>query len=57
VLIEAVVTEGAIEGLDEGILIGLTGLDVIEVYLALLSPEVKGLACELRRGTRRNLSQ
>jgi hypothetical protein len=48
VLVEAVVTKGAIEGLDEGILIGLTGLDMIEVYLAPLSPEVKGLASELR---------
>ena len=48
VLVEAVITEGAVEGLDEGVLDGLTGLDVIEVDLAPLSPEVKRLARELR---------
>ncbi len=48
VLVEAVIAEGAVERLDEGVLDGLTGLDVIEVNLAPLSPEVKRLARELR---------
>lgn len=48
VLIETVVTEGAVEGLNEGVLCGFTGLDVIEMHLAPLGPEVKGFPCELR---------
>jgi len=48
VLVKAVITEGAVEGLDEGVLDGLAGLDVVEVNLAPLSPEVKRLARELR---------
>lgn len=47
-LVEAVISEGAVEGLDEGVLDGLTGLDVIEVNLAPLGPEVERLARELR---------
>jgi len=61
VLVKTVVTEGAVEGLNEGVLDGLAGLDVVEVNLAPLSPEVKRLARELRavvtgdgtRGSRR----
>jgi hypothetical protein len=48
VLVKAVIAEGAVEGLDEGVLDGLTGLDVVEVNLAPLGPEVKCLARELR---------
>jgi hypothetical protein len=48
VLVKAVIAEGAVEGLDEGVLDGLAGLDVVEVNLAPLSPEVKRLARELR---------
>jgi len=48
VLVEAVIAEGAVEGLDEGVLDGLAGLDVVEVNLAPLGPEVKRLARELR---------
>lgn len=47
VLIEAVIAEGAVEGLDEGVLDGLARLDVIEVDLAPLGPEVEGLTGEL----------
>ena len=47
VLVETVVTEGAVEGFDEGVLGRLTGLDVIEVHMAPLGREVEGLAGEL----------
>jgi hypothetical protein len=47
VLVKAVITEGAIEGLDEGVLGGFAWLDMVEVYLAPLSPEVECFAGEL----------
>ena len=46
-LIETVVTEGAVEGLNEGVLGRLTGLDVVEMYIAPLGPEVESLTGEL----------
>ena len=48
VLIEAVITEGAVEGLDEGILSRLAWLDMVQVDATILGPEMDGLAGELR---------
>ena len=47
VLVEAVITEGPVKGLDEGVLDGFAGLDVVEMDLAPLGPEVECLAREL----------
>ena len=47
VLVEAVVTEGAVEGFDEGVLGGFARLDVMEMDAGGLGPEVDGFAGEL----------
>ena len=47
VLVEAVIAEGAVEALDEGILHGFTRLDVMKGDPGALSPEVKGFAGKL----------
>jgi len=47
VLVEAVVTEGAVEGFDESVLHGFAGLDVVDGDTCGLSPEVEGATGEL----------
>lgn len=47
VLVEAVITEGAVEAFHEGVLHGLAGLDVVKVNLVVHRPEMKGLSGEL----------
>ena len=46
-LIEAVIAEGAVEGFDEGVLGGFARLDVMEMDMGGLRPEVDGFAGEL----------
>ena len=46
-LVEAVVAEGAIEALDEGVLHRFARLDMMESNAGALSPEVEGFAGEL----------
>jgi len=47
-LVEAVIAEGAIEALDEGVLHRFARLDMMESNAGALSPEVEGFAGELR---------
>ena len=47
-LVETVVAESAIEGLDESVLGGLAGLDVMEDDAGGLSPAMQSAADELR---------
>ena len=47
VLVEAIVAEGAVEAFDEGVLHGFAGLDVVEVDVIALSPEMQRFAGEL----------
>ena len=47
-LIEAVITKGAVKGFNESILHGLTGLDVMKMNMSSLCPKVDSLAGELR---------
>jgi len=47
VLVETVITEGAVEAFHEGVLHGLAGLDVVKVDLVLHRPEMKGFSGEL----------
>jgi hypothetical protein len=46
-LVEAVIAEGSIEALDEGVLHRFARLDMMESDPGTLSPEVKGFAGEL----------
>ena len=46
-LVEAVVAEGPIEALDEGVLHRFARLDMMESNAGALSPEVEGFAGEL----------
>ena len=47
-LVKAVVTKGAIEALDEGVLHRFARLDMMESNAGALRPEVEGFAGELR---------
>ena len=46
-LVETVITEGAVEAFDEGILHGFAGLDVVKGDVVGLSPEMESAAGKL----------
>ena len=51
-VIETLIPEASVEAFDEGVLGGLTRLDVVEVDAVVLRPLVQGAAGELPRSAR-----